>query len=686
MAISIATGVKDIAIFDCYSEDTRLLTDQGFLFVDQVAARLDSLRFACYNPATAQLEYHPALTFICKPRDRHRMVNFTHQAQQRQHALDSRSAQDDNTERRNNHVSLLVTAGHDMYVQRGEQSASGSIGWHRRTGYGKVEAGELLTAEKSACICLLSSAAAGVHVEQTQPTSLPFAGALGLRTTAQVDAFLELYGFWLGDGRMSYQHEGSGNNAVRFSQKRATDGAFLSAKLEAVGLDSSQLRVCESGESDEMLEVVDERWFAYFDEQHGSTYPGDSSRSVAKVTAVAIDEELQDARVHVHEASLSARGAADDDGIVSKSVNGSVASPSRRCSSHCCQSHHPTPPLCCSCRFLPWVLDRLNRDQLRLLLGGFRRAVAVCSQDEEQVLYTSSVLVRDQLEVALLHAGYTAYFELAYRKGVVRGYTDHTQGEGSTTLSVAQYEHRSAAQQKRCRPIVAQSDTWAVIYADASNETGRAASRPTLHCSTDVTSDTDYVGRVWCVQVPHGLVVAQRAVVDEDGRITRVSRPVVCGNCRPKMNAQANRLAGKGFESSENYRNCKIFFMNIENIHAMRTSYQKLIKACMQDVHSYDFAQAVHASGWLSHVSMVLKATYQMVLSIDRDRLSILSQSAAATAHRPHPATRRTSPSNRSLHRSLLCSWRCALLRLRVRFLPLSAVRTVGTARLSWCR
>ena len=91
------------------------------------------------------------------------------------------------------------------------------------------------------------------------------------------------------------------------------------------------------------------------------------------------------------------------------------------------------------------------------------------------------------------------------------------------------------------------------------------------------------------------------------------------------MNAQANRLAGKGFESSDNYRNCKIFFMNIENIHAMRASYQRLIKACQQDVHSADFAAAVASSQWLLHVSMVLKATYQMVLSVDRDKLSILS-------------------------------------------------------------
>ena len=66
-------------------------------------------------------------------------------------------------------------------------------------------------------------------------------------------------------------------------------------------------------------------------------------------------------------------------------------------------------------------------------------------------------------------------------------------------------------------------------------------------------------------------------------------KDVAIFDCRPVMNARANQLAGKGVESVENYRNCKVFFMNIENIHAMRTSYQRLIKACQQDVHGAEF-------------------------------------------------------------------------------------------------
>jgi hypothetical protein len=96
-------------------------------------------------------------------------------------------------------------------------------------------------------------------------------------------------------------------------------------------------------------------------------------------------------------------------------------------------------------------------------------------------------------------------------------------------------------------------------------------------------------------------------------------------DCRPKMNARANILAGKGFESVDNYKNCKIFFMNIQNIHVMRESYNKLVKACQQDAHSTTFPAAIANSGWSFHISELLKATFQMVLSVDRDKLSILS-------------------------------------------------------------
>ncbi|KAK2501860.1 hypothetical protein MC885_006919, partial [Smutsia gigantea] len=47
---------------------------------------------------------------------------------------------------------------------------------------------------------------------------------------------------------------------------------------------------------------------------------------------------------------------------------------------------------------------------------------------------------------------------------------------------------------------------------------------------------------------------------------------------RPKLNAMANRAAGKGYENEDNYTNICFRFMGIENIHVMRSSLQKLLE------------------------------------------------------------------------------------------------------------
>lgn len=48
---------------------------------------------------------------------------------------------------------------------------------------------------------------------------------------------------------------------------------------------------------------------------------------------------------------------------------------------------------------------------------------------------------------------------------------------------------------------------------------------------------------------------------------------------RPRINAMANRAAGKGYENELFYENIKFQFLGIENIHTMRTSLQKLIES-----------------------------------------------------------------------------------------------------------
>ena len=45
-----------------------------------------------------------------------------------------------------------------------------------------------------------------------------------------------------------------------------------------------------------------------------------------------------------------------------------------------------------------------------------------------------------------------------------------------------------------------------------------------------------------------------------------------------KINAMANRAAGKGYENENFYSNIKFQFWGIENIHVMRSSLQKMLE------------------------------------------------------------------------------------------------------------
>ncbi|RWS05441.1 Myotubularin-related protein 8-like protein [Dinothrombium tinctorium] len=77
---------------------------------------------------------------------------------------------------------------------------------------------------------------------------------------------------------------------------------------------------------------------------------------------------------------------------------------------------------------------------------------------------------------------------------------------------------------------------------------------------------------------------------------------------RPKINAMANKAAGKGYESEVFYENIKFYFLGIENIHVMRGSLQKLLDACELKVLSINaFLSALEGSNWLKHIKSVLE-------------------------------------------------------------------------------
>uniref|UniRef100_A0A8C5NGN0 Myotubularin phosphatase domain-containing protein n=1 Tax=Gouania willdenowi TaxID=441366 RepID=A0A8C5NGN0_GOUWI len=94
---------------------------------------------------------------------------------------------------------------------------------------------------------------------------------------------------------------------------------------------------------------------------------------------------------------------------------------------------------------------------------------------------------------------------------------------------------------------------------------------------------------------------------------------------RPKLNAIANRAAGKGYENEDNYSNIKFQFLGIENIHVMRNSQQKILDVCEQRSPSMsDFLEGLESSGWLRHIKSVLNAGVFIAKAVAVEGVSVL--------------------------------------------------------------
>eukprot|EP01035_Chromulina_nebulosa_P017038 gene17038-22546_t len=83
-------------------------------------------------------------------------------------------------------------------------------------------------------------------------------------------------------------------------------------------------------------------------------------------------------------------------------------------------------------------------------------------------------------------------------------------------------------------------------------------------------------------------------------------------DCRPRTSAMANRAAGAGYESQANYPNARLDFYNIGNIHVMRDSHKNLCNVVLNsNQNDINFSKQLEDTQWLSHVRLVLKASWE---------------------------------------------------------------------------
>ncbi|KAG5268091.1 hypothetical protein AALO_G00208150 [Alosa alosa] len=103
------------------------------------------------------------------------------------------------------------------------------------------------------------------------------------------------------------------------------------------------------------------------------------------------------------------------------------------------------------------------------------------------------------------------------------------------------------------------------------------------------------------------------------------SRFIYVVDTRPKLNALANRAAGKGYENEDNYSNIRFQFVGIENIHIMRASLQKLLEVVgTRSLSATEYLVGIESSGWLRHIKAIVDAAIFLMKAMTVEGASVL--------------------------------------------------------------
>ena len=353
------------------------------------AASAAPLRFASLNPSTGHLEYLPATALIAKFVTS--LVEFTHAAEAPHWAADAdeygltpdqvarmkaRSDRARAGERlkeeeefhatvTSNGVSLLVDRQHDMFVRVGSVKCQEGVEavW-AGDDFAKVKAGSLLSDDVRQRVKLTGQAKAGL-APAADADELPFAGKMKLRTEEEVTAFLQLYGYWCGDGYLEAH-----SRVVAFVPKKEGDKPWVLQRLAALGLtvENGRLTALPQDNGQLVIRVWSLCWSDFFFGQYGCKH-GVAGQTSTPVTQTGL-----------------------------------------------------TMPNVKSVKwFWVWVW-RLRKERARCVLAGLRFADGSEAQDVN-CIHTSGVSFRDEIVRLALHAGYAARFNLNYKAGDHRGYS-----------------------------------------------------------------------------------------------------------------------------------------------------------------------------------------------------------------------------------------------------------------------
>ncbi|KAJ1795376.1 DExD/H-box ATP-dependent RNA helicase dhh1 [Coemansia sp. RSA 2399] len=465
------------------TSDHQLLTSEGWMFYDDASVRMaDSARspllFASYDVASKALVYERPHAIVHNPTEAQDFVEFSDATEAKCWTAE---ADKYGTHKRSSpmqgcQLSVLATPGHDMYVQLGSATASddSQFSWTSK-GYAKAKAGTIIDCPENMAVRFLARASSGVkgsdvaNASADEDAALPFMRVLGITTEDKASAFLELYGYWLGNGSIRSAGTSNETPVLMFALRESADQKWVEKRLETLNLKEGD---DVSSSHDELVDqhryqITNPVWAGYFAGQYGSKYP---SLAASECYARAAKMDAPKPEETRYAAFYNAFQAGNQGSLNERNATG----------------------------FWRWVWhSAFHAERARAILAGLRMADG---SDKPGVVYTSSVRFRDEVQTLALHAGYSSSFRLVRRAGSSTSTPDAITG-------------------------ATDSDQWAVSYAADPLPPTASKRRGDIK----YTRRTD---ASWCATMPSGFVVVRRAFLDADTKaVTHASLPTIQGNC-----------------------------------------------------------------------------------------------------------------------------------------------------------
>eukprot|EP00727_Mastigamoeba_balamuthi_P001270 m51a1_g1114 putative myotubularin-related protein 1 isoform x1 (1550) ;mRNA; f:151368-156862 len=269
-------------------------------------------------------------------------------------------------------------------------------------------------------------------------------------------------------------------------------------------------------------------------------------------------------------------------------------------------------------------------------------AAAIAALDVQATGMSLRIVVKDiRVEEFLMPAGVVR--ELADAIGIGRGYvptrpTDcfaFACGPQGSQSPWSPYDPRAEFARQHYNPL-----QWRISEANASY--GLCDTYPAALVVPFATTDADLAKMAefrarrrvpavcWvhptngatisrCSQPTAGLSVLSRRCAEDERffqlliRNSRKAERMVFVDLRGEMSVAGNALMGGGTENTSNYPNCTSVFLDLGNMHAMRSSFEKLSALCLaQSPSESGWLRMLDGTGWMEHLQKMLRGAVRL--------------------------------------------------------------------------